>query len=747
MSEKYLNETGLSYFWSKLKAWAVSAFAAIVHSHTGSQVVLTGYSKPASGSAVSASDTASQAIGKLEAKVDAYDDSNYVHKSGDELVAGMKFFTYDSLYVQSLSFEKGVVPQTDDYLAFLFLDKNASFNDVGHPHRLGAVNVHIYPDGGISNSLMVYKNESGSSSNAYLTAGYDANGIAYGRAPSTSTTRTEGTDIVTRNFIPLDTRIVHTTGDETVGGIKEYVPTGGSESSITWAHNVIRNQHLDRTVDDGKVHYTGIVFADASHSWSSANSDGRLCALQSVVNMAEDFSYFSITHREYMKKSGLDVQNAEIRVGIDENGTAFASAPVTRSTGVTNQDIVTYGYLNNDISISGKKLFTASELFMKHTVSKGTIPSNSSYRGIYFLTGDGNLDDKTGHLYRFGRIESCANSSGDVTICMSAYANAANSTASSSLWAIWDSTNSIAAATAPSTSAARTNGSDIVTRDWIPNDSRIVHTTGSETVAGAKTFTSKILNTSGNWKAFDHQKSSLDRDTRPASGSSTAWSGIAALSGSGNKDIVIFCHSVNYTESAAIWSVRKFSSTDTSAGVQVVASNGSSAKTFAPQTNNELSLGDSGRRWTQVYASSSSINTSDERVKRFIDSVPDDVLDAWLDAGFFQFQFADAVSEKGEASARFHIGMVAQRIDAAFKAHGLDASRYGLFCHDEWDAVSEYRNENGELVQPAVSAGDLYSLRYEEVLCLEAACMRRENARLKERLAALEERLAALEMK
>lgn len=46
-----------------------------------------------------------------------------------------------------------------------------------------------------------------------------------------------------------------------------------------------------------------------------------------------------------------------------------------------------------------------------------------------------------------------------------------------------------------------------------------------------------------------------------------------------------------------------------------------------------------------------------------------------------------------------------------------------------------------------MEAGNEYSIRYEEALCMEAAYQRRENARLKKRIADLEERLAALELK
>ena len=91
--------------------------------------------------------------------------------------------------------------------------------------------------------------------------------------------------------------------------------------------------------------------------------------------------------------------------------------------------------------------------------------------------------------------------------------------------------------------------------------------------------------------------------------------------------------------------------------------------------------------------------------------------------------------------------MIAQRLEEKFRNANEVLSKYGLFCYDEWDAVEARKDENGAIVEPAVEAGNEYSIRYEEALCMEAAYQRRENARLRARIADLEERLAALELK
>jgi len=157
-----------------------------------------------------------------------------------------------------------------------------------------------------------------------------------------------------------------------------------------------------------------------------------------------------------------------------------------------------------------------------------------------------------------------------------------------------------------------------------------------------------------------------------------------------------------------------------------------------PSADNAIMLGTSSYRWAEVYAGTGSINTSDERLKDNIESIPDDVLDAWGEVGWYQFQFKDAIAEKGE-SARIHTGTIAQRIKEVFEAHDLDAFRYGLLCYDEWDAETEDADDKGNVVQEAREAGNLYSLRYEEALCMEAAYQRRRADRLEARIEALEE--------
>lgn len=173
----------------------------------------------------------------------------------------------------------------------------------------------------------------------------------------------------------------------------------------------------------------------------------------------------------------------------------------------------------------------------------------------------------------------------------------------------------------------------------------------------------------------------------------------------------------------------------------------SSSVNYLEPVNSTIWLGrnTSGYKWEGIYLNASAINTSDERLKDNITIIPDAVLDAWGDVQWSQYQFKDSIAEKGANNARLHTGTIAQRIRDIFEAHGIDASRYGLWCYDHWDAEPEECDDKGNVITPAREASDAYALRYEEALCMEAAYQRRRADRAEARISALEQRMDELE--
>ncbi|WP_176400439.1 tail fiber domain-containing protein, partial [Sphingobium sp. Z007] len=150
-----------------------------------------------------------------------------------------------------------------------------------------------------------------------------------------------------------------------------------------------------------------------------------------------------------------------------------------------------------------------------------------------------------------------------------------------------------------------------------------------------------------------------------------------------------------------------------------------------PLTDNAIGWGSASFRWSTIYAGSGTINTSDARTKCDVGSVEDALIDAWGSVGWRRYRFVGAVADKGEA-ARWHLGLVAQQVRDAIDARLGDgaAVRWGLLCHDSWNAEPEERAEDGTLVRAARDAGDRWGLRYDECFALEALWQRRAIAAL-----------------
>jgi hypothetical protein len=138
---------------------------------------------------------------------------------------------------------------------------------------------------------------------------------------------------------------------------------------------------------------------------------------------------------------------------------------------------------------------------------------------------------------------------------------------------------------------------------------------------------------------------------------------------------------------------------------------------LTPLTNNTVSLGNGSNRWTEVFAINGTINTSDEREKDFIEEIPQSWLDAWADVQYARFKFRDAIAKKGPDNARWHIGLMAQRVQEVFARHGIDAFQIGLLCYDEWDETTDVDGKT-------TPAGNRYGIRYEQALALECAYLR-----------------------
>jgi hypothetical protein len=140
-----------------------------------------------------------------------------------------------------------------------------------------------------------------------------------------------------------------------------------------------------------------------------------------------------------------------------------------------------------------------------------------------------------------------------------------------------------------------------------------------------------------------------------------------------------------------------------------------SSSSLSPGIDSTYNLGSASLKWNNVYAANGTIITSDKNQKQQIRSLSEKELAvAKRVKGLIKaFKFNDAVAEKG-AAARIHFGVIAQEVQDAFSAEGLNADEYGIFCKDTW---YEY---NGSEVE--VDENNKYIEKYMAVNGVQVEC-------------------------
>lgn len=280
------------------------------------------------------------------------------------------------------------------------------------------------------------------------------------------------------------------------------------------------------------------------------------------------------------------------------------------------------------------------------------------------------------------------------------------------------------------------------------DDTAVVHLTGAETVNGIKTFTAASI-----WN--------LTATLRIQYGTPAGMAGITFFNGTPGAgmrgDIRV--------GSQSIYLIAPSGNNDDATG------NGILIQTTAirPSADNQLSMGASGSRYTQVWAVNAAINTSDARLK----TEPRQLRDAEFKAAsaiarlpavwrWLSRVHGDENCEPEGREARKHFGPTVQAAIAVMEAHELDPFAYSFICYDQWEALEEkwhewpaadaVIDEEGNVLEPAVEAGrelvqaarearDRYSFRKEELLCFLVSAMARQHDELMERVAALEAKL------
>lgn len=197
---------------------------------------------------------------------------------------------------------------------------------------------------------------------------------------------------------------------------------------------------------------------------------------------------------------------------------------------------------------------------------------------------------------------------------------------------------------------------------------------------------------------------------------------------------------------------------------------------IAPGADNVQSGGLASQRYTQLFAATATIGTSDAREKDWRGALTDAELRVAKRVSKLVglYRWKEAVASKGDA-ARLHVGVTVQAVMAEFEAEGLDPFAYGMICYDEWEDEFTEELETFEATDPAtgetvtgqrvkidadgnpvmrqtVTAGNRYGIRYEELSAFIAAgrqdaddASEKRISQLEALVGALASRIAALE--
>ncbi|MGF1275580.1 tail fiber domain-containing protein [Acetobacter pasteurianus] len=250
----------------------------------------------------------------------------------------------------------------------------------------------------------------------------------------------------------------------------------------------------------------------------------------------------------------------------------------------------------------------------------------------------------------------------------------------------------------------------------------------------------------------------------------TLYLGGYKLNTDGSKSVDTNCVTVDWK-----YTVTDGSSGKTNTGSETIWTTGSvsgvyrafGGLAFHAGNDGKSDLGMASNAWGNIYSKTAVQVTSDATQKTVIGSLGDtSYTDGQkLAAALFGldttlFQLNASIAEKGAANARLHAGFIAQQVQAAITAAGLDPAKYALWTNSPVYETTEVdtgkKDSAGNPITTRTVAlkkdaqgNQVYTqmLRYEQILCVLFEAAKAKITAQESALSALVTRVAALEAK
>ena len=147
-----------------------------------------------------------------------------------------------------------------------------------------------------------------------------------------------------------------------------------------------------------------------------------------------------------------------------------------------------------------------------------------------------------------------------------------------------------------------------------------------------------------------------------------------------------------------------------------------------------IDLGSANSRFDDIYATNTSIQTSDRNEKQDIQALTDaEQRVATACKGLLRrYRWRNAVANKDDnpdssETARYHFGIIAQDLQDAFTAEGLDAGDYGMFISSTWWEATVDGRTKSYTTQESAPEGAVektrLGVRYNELLAFIIATL------------------------